>query len=505
LRIAGRETPCLGQAQRDLLGTILDTKGGDARMTASLERQWTHFSGRMLMIGFGCVAQGVLLLLLRHIAMRPGQITVLAPPECDYSVAESCGVRVDKLAVTRSNLSSILPERLEAGDFLLNLSVDVSCVDLMAWCQAHGVLYLDACTEPWTGGYLDASLPPEARTNHALRQAALALRDGKRGSPTAVITHGVNPGLVSHFVKQALVNLGRDLLPGISVPRDQQGWASLAQRLGIRAIHIAERDTQAPSQRKQVGEFVNTWSVEGLHGEACQPAELGWGSHERWLPACARLLDGANGAVWLNRPGGETRVRSWTPLEGSYHGFLITHSESLSIADYLTVRGSEGVSYRPTVLYAYYPCDDTVLSLHEAAGRNWHLQDRRRLLGADEIVSGMDELGVLLLGHARNAYWYGSRLTIEQTRKLCPFNNATSLQTAAGVLSGVVWAIENPNAGIVEPDDLPFRELMAIAGPYLGEMVGAYGDWTPLRDRCALFADDGRDDDPWQFVNMLLD
>ncbi len=471
---------------------------------ASLERQWTYFSGRMLMIGFGGVAQGVLSLLLRHIAMRPRQITVLAPAECDFSVAQAYGVLVEKLAVTRSNLSPVLSLQLGAGDFLLNLSVDVSCVELMAWCQAHGVLYLDACTEPWTGGYLDASLTPESRTNHALRQAALRLRREAPGLPTAVITHGVNPGLVSHFVKQALLNLAQDLLPGEREPQDQTGWARLAKILGIRAIHIAERDTQVPANRKEIGEFVNTWSVEGLHGEACQPAELAWGSHERRLPACGRLLDGSSRAVWLNRPGGATRVRSWTPLEGGYHGFLITHSESLSIADCLTLREGDAVLYRPTVLYAYYPCDDTVLSLNEAAGRDWRLQARQRLLGGDDIVSGMDELGVLLLGHARKAYWYGSRLTIEKARQLCPFNNATSLQTAAGILAGVIWAIEHPAVGIVEPDDLPFRELMAVAEPYLGEMAGAYGDWTPMRDRCVLF-EDVWDNDPWQFTNMLVE
>ena len=74
----------------------------------------------------------------------------------------------------------------------------------------------------------------------------------------------------------------------------------------------------------------------------------------------------------LDRPGSATRVRSWTPLEGPYHGFLITHAESISIADYLTLRESTGeLAYRPTVHYAYHPSDDTVLSLHELAGRNW--------------------------------------------------------------------------------------------------------------------------------------
>ena len=96
-------------------------------------------------------------------------------------------------------------------------------------------------------------------------------------------------------------------------------------------------------------------------------------------------------------------MRSWTPLEGPYHGFLITHSEAISIADYFTVTENGTARYRPTVHYAYHPCDDAVLSLHEFAGKNWRLQEHKRLL-MDEIAAGIDELGVLLMGHAKGAY-----------------------------------------------------------------------------------------------------
>lgn len=89
--------------------------------------------------------------------------------------------------------------------------------------------------------------------------------------------------------------------------------------------------------------------------------------------------------------------------------------------------------YRPTAHYACHPCDDAILSLHELAGKHWKLQQQRRELGIADITSGMDKLGVLLRGHARNAYWYGSRLSIDAARTLTPLNNATSLQTAAGV------------------------------------------------------------------------
>lgn len=186
------------------------------------------------------------------------------------------------------------------------------------------------------------------------------------------------------------------------------------------------------------------------------------------------------------------------------HGFLITHNESISIADYYTLRDASGaVTYRPTSHYAYHPCDDAVLSIHELAGKNWQMQPEKRLM-TDEIVHGMDELGVLLMGHAKGAYWYGSRLTIEEARRVVPHNNATSLQVTAAVLAGVIWAIENPREGVVESDEIDHERALAICAPYLGDVVGAYSDWTPLQDRAVLFPEDVDSSDPWQFKNFRV-
>lgn len=474
-------------------------------MYEPLHRQWVDFNGRLLMVGFGCVGQGVLPLLLRHVRIDPRRISIINASDRGRQIAALYGIDFTERPLTRENYRGILGSRLGPGDFLLNLSIDVGSLDLIAWCQEHQVLYLDACIEPWAGGYYDPSVSPSLRTNYALREAALALRPPAGGGPTAVLTHGVNPGLVSHFVKQALLDLAADSLPDVDAPGSRAEWAELARRLDVRAIHIAERDTQTSPQRKQRGEFVNTWSVEGFVGEGCQPAELGWGSHERhWPPGAHRHAFGCDSAIWLERPGASVRVRSWTPLEGPYLGFLITHGESISIADYLSVREGERLIYRPTVHYAYHPCDDAVSSIHELAGKAWQLQDRRRQLDEGAIDGGMDELGVLLLGHRRGAYWYGSRLTIEQARALCPHNNATSLQTCAGVLAGTVWAMRHPDAGILDPDEMDFREVLEVALPYLGDMVGVYGDWTPLQGRGTLFPEELDTEDPWQFQNILV-
>jgi homospermidine synthase len=466
----------------------------------------THatFQGRLVMLGFGSIGQGVLPLILRHIDMPRERITILSADDRGAAVAAEHGIAHAVLPVTRANYREVLSARLGRGDFLLNLSVDVSSVALVALCRELGALYLDTCVEPWAGGYTDPTLPPALRSNYALRESALALARPGAGDPTAVMTHGANPGLVSHLVKQALLNLAADTGRDAPVPATREGWAQLAGALGVKVIHIAERDTQTADVAKKPGEFVNTWSIDGFVGEGNQPAELGWGTHEKVLPEDGRAHTfGCGAAIWLNRPGAATRVRSWTPLEGPFHGFLITHNEAISIADYYTLAEGATVRYRPTVHYAYHPCDDAVLSLHELAGKNWRMQATQRLM-MREIARGIDELGVLLMGHAKGAYWYGSRLSIDEARALVPHNNATSLQVTAAVLGGMVWAIENPAAGVVEADQMDHARVLEVCGPYLGEVVGAYSDWTPLEGRGGLFAEKVDQACPWQFGNFRV-
>ena len=469
-----------------------------------LDKKHVAFSGRLVVVGFGSIGQGVLPLLLRHIDIPAERVAIVTAEPRGHEVAAEYGIRFIEEALTRDNYRAVLAPPLGAGDFLLNVSVDVSSVALIELCQEVGAFYLDTCIEPWPGGYTDPNLPPSARSNYALRESALALRARYRDGPTAVLTHGANPGLVSHFVKQALVDAAAASGLAADPPMDRAGWGLLAERLGVKAIHIAERDTQVAGAPKQPGEFVNTWSIDGFVSEGSQPAELGWGTHERHFPADGREHDfGSRAAIYLLRPGAATRVRSWTPLEGPYHGFLITHGESISIADYLSVRDGETVRYRPTCHYAYHPCDDAVLSLHEFAGKNFHLQSRKRLI-VEEITDGIDELGVLLLGPQRGVYWYGSRLSIEEARRAAPHNNATSLQVTAAVLAGVIWAMEHPRRGVVEPEELDHARILEIAAPYLGELVGVWGAWTPLDDRGRLFPEDLDRDDPWQFKNIRV-
>ena len=289
------------------------------------------FPGRLVFIGFGSIGQGVLPLILRHVGIKPEQITIVTADDAGSKVAAEYGVRYVKHALTRENHKSVLNPLVGRGDFVLNLSVDVASIALVRFCWEVGALYLDTCIEPWAGGYTDLTIAPARRTNYALREEALALRDTRKSAPTAVLTHGANPGLVSHFVKQAMINIATDTGVDHGDPNTRAQWAALAHKLGVKVIHIAERDTQvANGQPKEVGEFVNTWSVDGFVSEGSQPAELGWGSHEKnWPRDGKRHESGCKSAIYLMQPGAATRVRTWTPLADNFHGFLITHGESI--------------------------------------------------------------------------------------------------------------------------------------------------------------------------------
>jgi homospermidine synthase len=467
-----------------------------------------RFDGPIVLIGFGSIGRGFLPLLERHIRFDASKFVVIDPVDTDRALLDERKLKFIKAAVTRENYRELLTPLLTGGPgrgMIVNLSVDTGSADLMDFCKDIGAFYIDTVCEPWPGLYTDPNASISQRSNYALRERVLDVRRRRPGGITAVSCSGANPGMVSWLVKQALLDIARDTGVNTDEPKSREEWGRLMQRLGVKGIHIAERDTQRSGEPKPRGVFVNTWSVEGFCSEGVQPAELGFGTHEKRLPANGHRHDfGCDAAIYLTQPGAGTKVRSWTPTAQAQHGFLVTHNEAISIADYFTVREGGKAVYRPTCHYAYHPCDDALLSLHEMAGNAWKRQETWKILDEHEIVDGVDELGVLVYGHAKNAYWYGSRLSVEQTRKLAPYQNATGLQVSSAVLAGLVWMLENPDRGLVEADELDFRRCLEVQRPYLGDVFGTYTDWTPLAGRPGLFPEELDTSDPWQFSNVLV-
>lgn len=467
-----------------------------------------RIDGPIVMIGFGSIGRGTLPLIERHFSFDKTRMVVVDPSDYNRRLLDERGIRFEQVKLTPENYRDVLTPLLTAGGgrgFCVNLSVDTSSRDIMELCRKLGALYIDTVAEPWEGFYFDKSAGQAGRTNYALREIILDARRRSPGGITAVSCCGANPGMVSWFVKQALLNVAYDIGLSFEMPKTREEWAALMQRAGVKGIHVAERDTQRAKFPRPKQVFVNTWSIEGFIAEGLQPAELGWGTHERWMPANAcRQKEGNKAAIYLLQPGGNTRVRTWTPTSKAHYGFLVTHNEAISISDYFTVREGEEVLYRPTCNYAYHPCDEAVLSLHEMFGQAGRAQERSHLLDESEIIDGIDELGVLLYGHRKNAYWFGSQLSVESARRLVPYQNATGLQVTSAVLAGMVWALENPNRGIVETEEMDFQRCLEVQMPYISPVQGYYTDWTPLTGRPGYFPEDIDTSDPWQFRNILV-
>lgn len=284
-------------------------------MTDANHPIYGDIDGPIIMIGFGSIGRGTLPLIERHFNFDRTRLVVIDPRADIAPFLAEKGIRHIQTHLTKENYKEVLKPLLKGvrgQGFCVNLSVDAASVDLMRICRKHGMLYIDTVVEPWPGFYFDADADNAARTNYSLRETMLKEKARRPGGTTAVSTCGANPGMVSWFVKQALVNLAKDTGVDIEEPQshDREGWAKLMERLGVKGVHVAERDTQRAKEPKPFGAFWNTWSVEGFIAEGFQPAELGWGTHENWMPKNAKKTEEGQQGSHLSRSAGRQHKSS---------------------------------------------------------------------------------------------------------------------------------------------------------------------------------------------------
>lgn len=474
---------------------------------------------RVLILGYGVVAQALLPMLWRHFRTDCRDATII-----DFADRRPIlrpwldrGLRFVHERVTPGNMSRLLSSHVRPHGLIIDLTWSIDCFDVLEWARTNDVLYVNASVESWD--------PAAEMHTRSLMEKSLYVRYAQlvdmaprwRGKTTVVIDHGANPGLISHFVKKGLLDIaesalrnnggtrrGRERIARLAEAHD---FPELARRLEVSVIHCSEWDSQRAAYSKRSDEFVTTWSTEGMWEEAISPSELGWGTHEKSMPDGAIVpRTGPRNQIILPSMGMNTWVRSWVPHQ-EIVAMIVTHGESFSISRWLTVMKGNRVVYRPTVHYAYLPCNDSILSLHELRCRNYELHPRSRIL-TDEIVDGKDVVGALIMGHKYRSWWIGSSLSIHAARRKVPHVNATAVQVAAGVLGAVKWTLKNPRQGLCFPEDLPHEEILACALPYLGDFISGPCDWTPLMnlrpgpgDNNGAASDLGN---PWQHGNFVF-
>ena len=110
-------------------------------------------------------------------------------------------------------MGALLGEHLSAGDLLIDLAWNIDCGEIVQWCHDRGVLYINTSVELWDPyAGAEQQAPHRADALLAAHEAAADDRVWKEPGPTAVIEHGANPGLISHFTKHALLDIAEQAL-----------------------------------------------------------------------------------------------------------------------------------------------------------------------------------------------------------------------------------------------------------------------------------------------------
>jgi homospermidine synthase len=442
--------------------------------------------------------------------------------------AKARGATFVHASVTRDNWRALLAEHLRPGDSVIDLTFGISSIDVLEWCQSHKVSYINTAIERWEdelipdneatwigadkgeGDWTESYKELYDRTLYA-RHQEISKKGFSETGPTAVLEHGCNPGLVSHFVKAALDNIVSTTLsdvPNGSKSEEMRkllktgNYAQIAMKLGLRVIHISEIDTQTTSQPKPEGCFVNTWSPMGFAEEALDWVQVGWGTHEEPLPSQLLPSEGSVNQVFVPMHAMEMVMNSYVPHQ-PIKGMCIPHGEADTITEHLTVydknaETAQGTKvtkaiYRPSVYYVYQCSDVAMDSLNEMRNKGYIPQSSYHVLTPDdEGLKGEDRVGVLLIfeddparvmrGETSNkkpwSYWYGSILS-DVNNPLRNYN-PTVVQVAASVVGAFKWIKANPNRGVCWPDDIPHDFILDEAMPFLGTVVSEHmKDYNP--------------------------
>jgi len=463
--------------------------------------KYAAFDGKILVLGYGSVGQAILPLILRHIEVNPENITVLEKDNHKSVFTKrhaNTGIRYVRKEIVKGNYKSELSKYVDSGGMIINCCLNVDAESLLKWCMSNDIMQIDTSLERWDN-VQDEEIPKLAdRTLYHTHKLIRSQMRGYERMATCVVTHGANPGMVTHLTKRALLDLAKSRGRKVVIPETREDWAMLMKLLGVKVVHIAERDTQIIDVPKEKNEFVNTWSCEGFWAEGRAPAEMGWGTHEDRKPE-GGATQGGGSAAYLNAPGVAVLLKSWVPNGGQYNGFCVQHSESITISQYFT---TEDKKFRPSVYYVYQPADCAITSVHEMRGHELDMQKEHRII-KDEIIAGMDELGILLIGDGF-CWWHGSQMTIEDARRLIPGESATSVQVAGSMLAAIVWMIKNPRMGYVEPEEIPFNEIMEISDQYWAPLKSVGSNWTPHKDENSLFYREFDKSNPCKFENFRV-
>lgn len=466
---------------------------------------------KVILLGCGAVGKCVLHYIPRflHIKYENVYIVDKLTSVTDFpsvEIALKKGAHFIKYTISSRNIDKLFKEiiQTEHGDVVIDLSTRTDCYAIFKSTRKYGLHYLNTSTEEAED---PTALPPKCLSpvdNSIWLQHMLLYDIAKKtehyNPPTSILEFGMNPGLISIFVKQGILDIAKYVLDNkenmldterteIQTMLRKRDYRAIARKFLIRTVHCSEIDTQQPQVEVNPNVFVNTWSCLGLIDEAFEPAEVSMGTHEKRIPfKKSSMHEIVDNLVAIDKPSHSIKFHSYVPKKLSDNGDVefteidgvcIHHSENISLNRYLATD-----DWAPTIHYVYQFSPHTQRLFKEKTHkelmelskdpRQWKVMNMY-----DDKLEGYDNVGACFLLESNPVtgeqkpwgFWTGSILNTDYTQNTLkdPYFGPTVIQVMAGVLSAISYAIRYPNKDMIFSEDVSEAYIMKRAKKYLGK------------------------------------
>ena len=211
--------------------------------------------------------------------------------------------------------------------------------------------------------------------------------------------------------------------------------------------------------------MTNTWRIDSLHDEWFAKTEVSMETHD--------ISDFSKNNYEKLPLSDPPTIRCLIPLYMKtacpteiFTGKVVTHPETIEISKLFS-----NENHMPTVAFVYHP---SRLSRQDLEQKNWKdLPCRIINESTGGPLLGKETMGVTLIS-SRNDIpprWFGSIVSCEQEREIGANSNPTTLQVAAGIISHLLLALEDPEKGLCMPHDFDSEKIIKLAAPFLGTII----------------------------------
>jgi homospermidine synthase len=404
--------------------------------------------------------------------------------------------------------------KLKKFDIIIDVTTRTNTFDIFKEVRKRGILYINTSIEDSredkSNQYMDKTI--------FYQHINLKHIDEKLKSHfpiTTLIEYGMNPGLISTFVKYGIKNLARQVLEyqeknALEINQELyealqlKKFNKMSKILGIKVIHCSEIDTQVPLNTTD-NRLINNWSCLGLIDEGIEPVEIMLGTHENLVKDTIDFEHNTffDQLLVINNPGYKTLFKSVVPEKiidtkvkfTNIIGRCIHHGEGISLNRFLSDN-----EYAPTMHYVYKlsPLTSTFLDTHTVSElqsigngephKDWHVMNV-----LEDKINGYDNVGALFILDKNPfnnlpenyMFWTGSILSTDYTKNILNDEvfGPTIIQVMAGVLGGLSYIIENKDKGLIFGEDVCEKYIINKIRKYLGVF---YSGPVPKSDELKL-------------------